>query len=249
MAAKYKRRNRTRFFSADFKGQFRTGDGRYCYPLTMQDHCSRFALCCQAHRSTSTGPVWVQFERVFREYGLPEAILTDNGIPFASNGLRRLSRLSVWWIRLGIQPLLIQPGHPEQNGRHERYHRTLKEETALPPAADLLAQQRAFDRFRQEYNHERPHQQLEGKTPAEVYRHSPRSYPSRLARVEYPGHYEVRRVSSDGYIKLYANRIFLSQVLQHENVGLEEIEDGIWSIYLCEVLLGRWNQRDGKIYG
>jgi transposase InsO family protein len=235
--------------TADFKGEFRTQDGRYCYPLTMQDHCARYSFCCQAMKSTSAKPARDQFERVFQEYGLPETILTDNGTPFASTGLRRLSRLSVWWIRLGIQPLLIQLGHPEQNGRHERYHRTLKQQTAFPPAANLSTQQQLFDRFRQDYNQERPHQSLGGKTPAEVYQPSKRPYPKRLPPLEYPGHYEVRRVSSNGQIKLHGKRIFLSEVLEHQAVGLEEFKEGIWSIYLGETLLGRWNEREGRVYG
>ena len=235
--------------TADFKGQFRTQDGHYCYPLTMQDHCARYSFCCQAMKSTSARPARDQFERVFEDYGLPEAILTDNGTPFAGVGLRRLSRLSVWWIRLGIQPLLIQLGHPEQNGRHERYHRTLKQQTAFPPAENLKAQQQVFDRFRQDYNHQRPHQSLGGKTPAEVYRSSKRPYPKHLPALQYPGHFEVRRVSSIGQIKLHGRRIFLSEVLGHQRVGLEEFKEGIWSIYLGETLLGRWNEREGKIYG
>ena len=236
-------------FTADFKGEFRTRDGQYCYPLTVQDHYSRFSLCCQALKSTRGGPVRDRFERVFLDYGLPEAILTDNGVPFAGNGLRRLSRLSVWWIRLGIRPLLIQPGHPEQNGRHERYHRTLKQETAFPPAADERNQQRVFEGFRQTYHHERPHQHLQGKTPAEVYRPSLRPYPRQLPAVEYPGHYEVRRVHKSGQIKLHNQRIFLSEVLQKETVGCEPIQDGLWSIYLGNVLIARWNEKEGKIYG
>lgn len=236
-------------FTADFKGEFRLGDRRYCYPLTIQDHYSRYALSCQALRSTAGGPARRQFERVFREYGLPQAILTDNGVPFAGNGLRRLSRLSVWWIRLGIRPLLIRPGHPEENSRHERYHRTLKEQATRPPAADHASQQGIFDRFRREYNQERPHQCLQGKTPAEVYAPSPRPYPRRLPVPEYPGHYEVRRVSINGYVKLHGTTIFLSGVLQYERVGLEEIQDGVWSIYLADALLARWDERQGKIYG
>jgi len=235
--------------TADFKGQFRTQDGHYCYPLTMQDHCARYSFCCQAMKSTSARPARDQFERVFEDYGLPEGILTDNGTPFAGIGLRRLSRLSVWWIRLGIQPLLIQLGHPEQNGRHERYHRTLKQQTAFPPAENLKAQQHVFDHFREDYNHQRPHQSLGGKTPAEVYRSSKRPYPKRLPALQYPGHCEVRRVSSIGQIKLHGRRIFLSEVLGHQRVGLEEFKEGIWSIYLGETLLGRWNEREGKIYG
>lgn len=235
--------------TADFKGEFRTQDGKYCYPLTIQDHYSRFALCCQALESTCRAPVRDGFERVFETYGLPEAILTDNGVPFAGNGLRRLSRLSVWWIRLGIRPLLIQPGHPEQNARHERYHRTLKQETAFPPAADQSAQQRVFDAFRQTYNHERPHQHLLDHTPAELYRPSLRPYPSQLPPLEYPGHYELRRVNKAGQIKLRNQRIFLSEVLEKETLGCEPLQDGLWSIFLGEVLIARCNEQEGKIYG
>lgn len=236
-------------FTADFKGQFRTGNGGYCYPLTIQDHCARYSLCCQGLESTRQAGVRKQFERVFREYGLPDMILTDNGVPFASHGLRRLSQLSVWWIRLGILPCLIQPGHPEQNGRHERFHRTLKQATALPPQANLEAQQKAFDQFRQEYNHDRPHQSLGGKTPAEVYRPSSRPYPEKLPGLEYPGHFQVRRVSSSGFIKLHAKRVFLSLALGGQQVGFEEIDDELWSIYLADVLLGHWNETLNQIHG
>ena len=155
----------------------------------------------------------------------------------------------MWWIRLGIQPLLIQPGHPEQNGRHERFHRTLKQGTAIPPAADPEGQQRRFDRFRQEYNEQRPHQNLDGKTPAELYRPSSRSYPRKLPEVDYPGHYEIRLVSSSGHIKFQNRQTFLSDVLSGERVGLEEIEDGIWSLYLGTVVIGRWDEAQRKMYG
>ena len=236
-------------FTADFKGQFRTRNGCYCYPLTVQDHCARYSLCCQALESTSQAPVQTQFERVFVEYGLPEVLLTDNGVPFAGPGLRRLSRLSVWWIRLGILPWLTQPGHPEQNGRHERFHRTLKQATALPPQANHEAQQEAFDRFRQEYNQDRPHQTLGGKTPAEVYRPSSRPSPKQLPALEYPGHWEVRRVSSCGRVKLRGQGFFLSHALRHQPVGFEEVDDGLWSIYLGSVLLGHWEERENRVHG
>ncbi len=236
-------------FTADFKGQFRTRDRQYCYPLTIQDHSSRYSLCCQGLPSTLQAPVRIQFERVFLEYGLPEVILTDNGVPFAGSGLRRLSQLSVWWIRLGILPRLTQPGHPEQNGRHERFHRTLKQATTLPPAADLEAQQKVFDRFRQEYNQHRPHQCLGGKTPGEVYHPASRPYPKSLPAVEYPGHFEVRRVSSCGWVKLHGQAFFLSHALKAEPVGFEEVDDGLWSIYLGSVLLGRWEERHNRVHG
>lgn len=236
-------------FTADFKGEFRTGDRRYCYPLTILDHYSRMLLCCQGLGSTEGVGVRKQFERIFRTYGLPEAILTDNGTPFAGNGLRRLSRLSVWWIRLGIQPLLIRPGHPEENPRHERFHLTLKRRTTRPPAADRKKQQKRFDQFQEEYNEERPHQHLDGNTPIERYEASTRLFPRQLPEAEYPGHYEIRLVSSSGHMKFKNRRIFLSDVLARERVGLEEIDDGIWSLYLSDVLIARWDEREEKLYG
>lgn len=236
-------------FSVDFKGEFLTRDGCYCYPLTVQDHCSRFSLCCQGLESPARVPVQRKMVLLFRRYGLPGAILSDNGPPFASYGLGRLSRLSVWWIRLGIRPLLIQPGHPEQNGRHERFHRTLKQHTALPPAGDLKAQQKVFDGFRQEYNHQRPHQQLGGLTPGDRYQPSARVYPERLPPLEYPGHYEIRKVNKVGSLTLHNQKFFLTRVLEGQRVGLEEIEDGLWSVYLTDLLIGRLDQRTGKVYG
>ncbi|MDA2938372.1 integrase core domain-containing protein [Acidobacteria bacterium AH-259-A15] len=234
--------------TADFKGEFRTGDRRYCYPLTIADYQSRYLLACRAFCSTAGGPVERVFREIFREYGLPRAIVTDNGTPFASTGVARLSRLSVWWIRLGIQPLRIQPGHPEQNPRHERMHRTLKEETSRPPARNRQAQQRVFDRFRAEYNQERPHQGLQAKTPAQVYRPSPRAYPRRLPPLEYPGHFEIRRVSPNGCLSFKRKALFLSGALKGQKVGLEEIEDAIWSFYFGPLLLGRYDERQQRLH-
>ena len=174
--------------------------------------------------------------------------MTDNGTPFASTGVARLSRLSVWWIRLGIQPLRIQPGHPEQNPRHERMHRTLKEETTRPPARNRQAQQRVFDRFRAEYNQERPHQGLQAKTPAQVYRPSPRAYPRRLPLLEYPGYFEIRRVSPNGCLNFKRKALFLGEALKGQKVGLEEIEDGIWSFYFGPVLVGRYDERQQRLH-
>ncbi len=235
--------------TADFKGEFRTRDRRYCYPLTIADYQSRYLLACRAFYSTAGGPVEQVFREIFRAYGLPRAIVTDNGTPFATTGVARLSRLSVWWIRLGIQPLRIQPGHPEQNPRHERMHRTLKQETTRPPARHRQAQQRVFDRFRAEYNQERPHQGLQAKTPAQVYRPSPRaSYPRHLPPLEYPGHWEIRRVSPNGCISFKRKALFLSDALTGQKVGLEEIEDGLWSFYFGPVLLGRYDERQQRLH-
>jgi hypothetical protein len=234
-------------WTADFKGQFRMGDSLYCYPLTVADSYSRYLLGCQALWSTEREPTQKIFERLFCQYGLPEAILTDNGTPFASSSLRRLSRLSVWWIRLGIRPLTIEPASPQQNGRHERMHWTLKQQTASPPAANRKAQQRAFDRFRAEYNHQRPHEALGQAPPARHYRPSPRPYPDLLPELEYPGHFEIRRVGSSGCISWQGHFLHLTETLAKEYVGLEEIDDAIWSIFFGPILLGRLNEKTGQL--
>lgn len=236
-------------WSSDFKGQFRTGDGRLCYPLTVADGFSRFLLAVQGLDTVAGAQAWPVFERLFREYGLPEAIRTDNGSPFASSSVGGLSRLSVRWIKLGIRPDRIEPGHPEQNGRHERMHRTLKQETARPPAADGAAQQNRFDRFRQDYNQQRPHEALGQRTPAELYTRSARAYPGRVPEPEYPGHFEVRYVHRGGEIQWQGKYLFVSEALAGEHVGLEEVDEGIWAVYFAEVLLARFDERERKLYG
>ncbi len=237
-------------WTGDFKGEFLTGDHRYCYPLTVADLCSRFLLRCEGKLSTAGVGAHPVFEHLFQEHGLPIGILTDNGTPFScSTALGGLSKLSVWWIKLGIRVLRIQPSHPEQNGVHERMHRTLKAETTRPPAAHLRAQQRRFDAFRKEFNEERPHEALGMETPAERYQPSPRPYPDRVPEVEYPGHYEVRRVRTDGRIRWQGQFLFLSEVLVGESVGLEEIDDGIWSLSFGPLRLARFDQRDRRLQG
>jgi len=230
-------------WSIDFKGEFRTGNRRVCYPLTVQDHFSRFLVACDGLDGPRHEDVRLCLERYFREFSLPAAILSDNGTPFSSRALGRLSRLSVWWLKLGIEPLLIEPGHPEQNGRHERMHRTLKQETARPPAASLEAQQRRFDAFRTLYNEERPHEALGQRPPRTVYTPSPRPYPSRIPEPEYPGHYELRCVRSKGDIKWKGRHVFLSETLVSETVGLEEVEDGIWAVFFQDRLLKKLDER------
>ncbi len=234
-------------WSADFKGQFRMTNGLYCYPLTVQDGFSRFLLACQGLPSTTIEGSKPVFEHLFREYGLPHRIRTDNGVPFASNALGRLSTLSVWWIRLGIIPELIEPGQPQQNGRHERMHRTLKAETARPPQRNLRAQQRCFDAFRKEFNHDRPHQALGQEPPASLYRPSSRPYPNRLPPLQYPAHFEVRRVSRNGGIRWNARWVNVSHLLAEQLVAFEEIDDGLWEVYFGPVKLGRFHEREGKI--
>ena len=225
----------------DFKGQFRLGNGQYCYPLTITDHYSRFVIACVALEGTTADCVFRVFDKVFQEYGLPKAIRSDNGTPFASRGLGGLSQLSAWWISLGVLPERIAPGHPEQNGRHERMHRTLKEETTRPAAGTLLAQQRSFDRFVERFNYERPHEALQMKTPSEIYERSAKVYPCDLASVVYPLHDRVYRVAANGVIwPNCATRrgIFLTRAIAGHNVGLRELSDGRWVITFATIDLG-----------
>ena len=222
----------------DFKGQFRTLDRYYCHPLTLTDAVSRYVLTCRGLRCQGTETARPWFKRAFREYGLPGAIRSDNGTPFASTGLGGLSRLSVWWIKLGIVPELIAPGCPQQNGRHERMHKTLKAETTRPPGADLQAQQRKFDRFVDEFNLQRPHEALQQRPPSAVYRASPRPYPSRLASIDYPADYAVRQVRHNGEIKFANQTVFVSEVLRGEPVGLYQVDEHRWWLYFSMVPLG-----------
>ena len=230
--------------TADFKGQFRTGDGVYCYPLTIADQFSRYLLCCKALSSIRTEEAWPVFERLFREVGLPQAIRTDNGAPFSATGLHGLCALSVWWIRLGIQHQRIRPGKPQDNPCHERMHRTLKQATARPPATNAKAQQRRFDAFRREYNEERPHESLGGESPAAYWRPSTRPYPQTMPEPEYAGHFEKRLVSNAGCIRFKKHVVFVSQALKQEWIGLEEVDDGLWSVYFYDVLLARLDERE-----
>jgi transposase InsO family protein len=234
-------------WSTDFKGEFRTQDGKWCYPLTVSDAASRYLLECESLPSTEHAGTLPIFERLFRENGLPVAIRSDNGCPFCSVGLCGLSRLSVWWMKLGIVHQRIAPGKPQQNGRHERMHRTLKAETTRPPAQDLQKQQERFAAFRQEYNLVRPHEALGMQTPSSIWTPSRRFMPQHLRQPEYSGHMEVRSVRHKGEIKFLGHCVFISQVLEGENVALEEVDDGIWSLYFCNSLLGRIDQRDMKL--
>jgi len=232
-----------RVWCADFKGWFRTGDGERIDPLTITDACSRYLLRCQAVEKTDTQRVQAIFEAAFREYGLPEAIRTDNGAPFASRALAGLSRLAVWWIKLGIVPERIEAGHPEQNGRHERMHLTLEQETAQPAAANRRAQQRAFDRFVKEFNEVRPHEALGMQTPAAVYQASARKFPVRMPEVEYPDSMLVRQVGQKGEIGWKKHEVNVSKVLWGERVGLLPIEDGLYKVYFAHIPLALFDSR------
>jgi transposase InsO family protein len=226
---------------ADFKGWFRTANGERIDPLTVSDSHSRYLLRCQCVEKTNTEQVQAIFAAMFREYGLPYAIRTDNGAPFASRAIAGISRLSVYLMKLGIVPERIKPGHPEQNGRHERMHRTLKAETAKPPAANRRAQQRAFDRFRQEYNQDRPHEALQQQTPASCYQSSPRMYPDRIAEPEYDSPMKGKRVYPDGTFFWKGTQIFISKSLGRESIGLEPIDDRYWEVYFAAFPLARFD--------
>ncbi|HJU16765.1 MAG TPA: IS481 family transposase [Stellaceae bacterium] len=231
---------------ADFKGWFRTADGVRCDPLTISDAHSRFLLDCRIVAPTREG-VEPRFIRAFREFGLPRALRTDNGPPFASTGAGGLSRLSVTWVKLGIRLERIDPGAPQQNGRHERRHRTLKEQTSQPPAATPKAQQRRFDDFRRHYNCERPHEALDQTTPASHYTASPRCYPERIEEPWYDADHAVRRVRNSGEIKWGGELIFVSEALLGEPVGIAETEDGDWIVRFADIGLGVINRQTKKL--
>lgn len=228
----------------DFKGQFRLGNRSYCYPLTISDHYSRYLLECEGLESTSTNGVWSAFERVFQDYGLPQTIRSDNGTPFSSRTINGWSRLSVWWLRLGIRVERIEPGHPEQNGRHERIHWTLKQEATRPASPNLLHQQARFDGFRHEYNYYRPHEALKMQPPASVYQKSLARYPKSLPDLEYPMHDCVRLVDKNGLIHFRKEMRFqLSAALYGERVGLREVGDGIWLVSFMNYDLGYFEEQ------
>jgi transposase InsO family protein len=234
-------------WSADYKGQFKMGNKQKCYPLTISDNYSRFLLGCWGLTRPNFEQTKPYFEKAFIRNGLPLAIRTDNGQPFASRGLTGLSRLSVWFIKLGIIPERIEPGCPEQNGRHERMHRTLKEATANPPKNNLGEQQEAFDDFIEEYNYERPHEALNQKPPSSVYRLSLRPYPAKLLKVEYGPHIAVRHVTNRGCIKWKGIFVFLSESLMGEYVAFKQVEDHLWEVFFSTYSLGFLDEKQWKI--
>jgi transposase InsO family protein len=232
---------------ADFKGQFKTEDGELCYPLTITDSYSRYLLLCKGLSRPNFKETKPCFELVFREYGLPEAIRTDNGAPFASVGIGALSKLSVWFTKLGIRPERIEPGHPEQNGRHERMHRVLKETTASPPRNTMRAQQKAFDEFTYEYNFERPHEALGQKTPVTVYQKSNSPYLHRISPITYPYGAVLRKVNRNGEIKWKERSIYISKSLIGEHIALKRKEEHLWEIWFMHYPLGIANVTTRKV--
>jgi putative transposase len=232
-------------WTTDFKGHFRTGDHAVCHPLTLRDADSRYVLACDGLANESIALTRPCFERAFRTYGLPTRMRMDNGRPFTGPGLAGLTALSVWWVRLGIALERITPGHPEQNGAHEQFHAVLKRQTARPPAATRQAQQRRFNAFRREYNEQRPHDALQGDPPASRYQASVRAFPRRLPALEYPGHYEVRRVATNGTVSWRNRSVFISEALRGESLGFEEIDDACWTVRLGIIRLALFNERDG----
>lgn len=234
-------------WSADFKGEFRMGNGEYCYPFTLADAHTRYILNCRAQLSTHLKGVRQGFTEAFRCYGLPRAIRTDNGPPFVAHGLTELSSLGVWLIQLGIHHQRIQPRRPDQNGRHERMHRTLKAETTRPPQSNLKEQQKRFDAFRSEFNNERPHEALGQKPPASQYIASLRPYPETPPAPEYPGHFERRKVDAAGSFTFKQHRLFIAHPLKDQWLGLVELEDDLWSVRFYDYELGRINSRAGNL--
>lgn len=230
-------------WTTDFKGKFRLGDATYCHPFTLRDGFSRYVLRCDGVPAESYPYTRPLFERAFADFGLPECIRSDNGTPFASTGLAGLSRLSVWWMQLGIRVERIAPGCPEQNGSHEQFHRILKRDTTRPPGRTAAAQQRRFDVFRHEYNDERPHDALGGAPPVSHYRRSPRRLPRTLAPVDYPSYWEVRGADSSGVITFHGRPLNVTRALANQDLGLEEIDDALWRVWFLATPLGHFDER------
>lgn len=236
-------------WSADYKGQFLLRDGQWCYPLTVMDQVSRYLLVCQGLPGTRYEPTRAAFERLFREYGLPNRIRTDNGTPFASHAVGGLSKLNIWWIRLGIRHERIEKGQPQQNGRHERMHRTLKGSLSTTVQKNLKAQQHDLDAFMRHYNEERPHEGLGQQTPGSQYSKSARSYPRKLAPLEYPDHYLRANVSTSGMAYWRNYRVYAGYMLEGQQIGLEPVGDGLWDVYFAYVRLGQLDERQAEKNG
>ena len=236
-------REANELWSVDYKGQFKLRTGIWCYPLTVMDHQSRYLCGCEALKGPRLQETKAAFTRLFKEYGLPERIRSDNGTPFASTACGGLSQLSIWWIKLGIRPERIKPGKPQQNGQHERMHRTLKKAATRPPSASMKAQQHRFDAFCKEYNEQRPHEALNQQTPASQYTNSTRPYPKRLPELHYPDYFEVKKVSHSGVVYWRNKMLYVSHLLDQEHIGMEQIDEGIWQLYFGPAKLGRFDER------
>lgn len=234
-------------WTVDFKGEFCTGDGTLCYPLTLRDGYSRYVLRCVALHSTRLEETKPQLARAFAEFGLPDRIRSDNGAPFGAQALAGLSRLAVWWLRLGILPERIRPGCPGENGSHEQFHAVLKRETARPPAPTRASQQRRFTQFVEEYNHIRPHDAVDHAPPSTRYQPSPRQFPAVLPPLEYPSTAQVRRVFTGGKIKWHGRVLFLSSVLEGEDVALEPVDDGLWLVRFAALPLALFHERTWRL--
>lgn len=234
-------------WSIDYKGNFILGDGQNCYPLTLTDNYSRYILACDAFPAILGLDVKKTLIRVFREHGLPKAIKSDNGSPFSTRGLAGLSQLAVWWIKLGIVPERIKPGCPQENGRHERMHLTMKQEVATPPKETMLIQQRALDDFQYEFNHQRPHEGIDNKRPAWLYTKSPRVYPEHLKQMEYDSNITTRKIRTNGTMKWNGKEIFVSETLTGERIGLVPISDIEWEIQFSQLAVGIFNEKLLKV--
>lgn len=231
----------------DYKGEFMLGNKNYCYPLTITDYSSRFLICCEGLESTREADAFNVFERIFKEYGLPKNIRSDNGVPFASpNALYGLSSLSVWWLRLGIGIERIKPGNPQQNGRHERMHLTLKKATTKPPGMNMLQQQDKFEDFIREYNYERPHQALDMKRPADIYQPSSRIYEG-LPDLSYPFHDKTVTITNCGRICIEGKKIHFSTVFAGQDVGLRQVEDDVWLVSFMEYDMGYFDLESHRV--
>jgi putative transposase len=233
--------------TADYKGQFRLRNGRYCYPLLVADPVSRYLLACDAFTRISLDQTWSTFVSVFREHGMPEMLHTDNGVPFGTSGHGRFSTISVRLMKYGIQPVYSRPGHPGDNGRHERLNRTLKERTAIPPAYDHAAQQVVFDAFRHTFNQERPHESLGQDRPAQRHRPSPRPFPELEPVIEYPAHFEMHRVNPRGRMYWRGDRIYFSDAFANEYIGLEPIDYTSWRVHYGSFVIGRFTSADKRL--
>lgn len=241
-------KNANDVWSADYKGQFDTHDKRACYPLTISDNYSRYLIACTGLEGPRHKETQEVFKEAFRKYGLPRAIRTDNGTPFSGRSISGLSKLSVWWIELGILPERIEKGCPQQNGRHERMHRTLKYEILDTKAKDITEQQKRFDFFRDDYNYNRPHEALGQHTPSQYHEESKRCYVETIKRPEYDSNYHVRKVRNKGEILFNGKRYFLTNLLKHKEIGLKQVNTDRWDIYYYAFPIGILNMRKNKIF-